>query len=238
MSQAPIVFELKDLTVSFQGRPALHHFSATFRQGEMWAVLGPNGSGKSTLLRVLSGELKSYEGQLRRPDFLTTLDTDRIAYLGQTPLMNQDLPVTVKDVVSQGLISDMPWGFWPQSAEFKRERLQKIEKALTVMDLMPLQNEIWTHLSGGQRQRALIARLWVQDADILLLDEPTNSLDEASQKRLLEELTRLHRSGKTVICVMHDEVLARKYFSQSLSLGPTDCPVMPTKSQSANEVRA
>jgi zinc/manganese transport system ATP-binding protein len=220
MNPAPdLLFELKDLTLSYQGRPALHHLSASFHQGQMWAVLGPNGSGKSTLLRVLSGELTHWEGQLRAPK----LTASKIGYLGQTALLNQDLPVTVWDVVSQGLVFELSFGLWkrPKSAN------TKIEAALIAMDLLDSRRQVWTHLSGGQRQRALIARLLVQDADVLLLDEPMNSLDEQSQHRLLNVLKLMNERGKTIICVMHNEQMARKYFSQSLFLGPTDCPVQP-----------
>lgn len=220
MPQSNVLFELKNLTVSFQGRPALHHFSAHIQRGEMWSVLGPNGSGKTTLLRLLAGELNSWEGH-----FVNHVkDPRRIAYLGQTPLLNQDLPVRVYDVVSQGIAHDLPWGLWGRFWKRGGPAEERILKALRAMGLAELKDEVWSHLSGGQRQRALIARLFAQDADVLLLDEPTNSLDEASQNLLMTHLQAAHHAGKTIVCVMHDEPLAHSHFSKCLSLEPTDCP--------------
>lgn len=212
MSAPSVLFDLQDITLSYQGKPALHHFSASFRRGEMWAVLGPNGSGKSTLLRILAGELRSWEGRLER----AALAPRQIGYLGQTALLNQDLPVTVWDVVSQGLVDELSFGLWRGGRRRAASVRARIATALEAMDLLPLRDRVWTHLSGGQRQRALIARLLVQDADVLLLDEPMNSLDEASQLRLLGLLGELHRAGKTVICVLHDERLAARHFPLTL----------------------
>lgn len=211
MSPRPTLFDLQDITLSYQGKPALHHFSARFEQGEMWAVLGPNGSGKSTLLRILAGELKNWEGRIEHAG----ISPRQIAYLGQTALLNQDLPVTVWDVVSQGLVSELSFGLWNRGTRAESVKA-RVETALEAMDLVSLQNKVWTHLSGGQRQRALIARLLVQDADVLLLDEPMNSLDEASQLRLMRVLTELHTAGKTIICVLHDEKLAERFFPMTL----------------------
>ncbi len=228
MSPRPVLFDLQDITLSYQGKPALHHFSTTFRQGEMWAVLGPNGSGKSTLLRILAGELTHWEGRLERAD----LRSRQIGYLGQTALLNQDLPVTVWDVVSQGLAPEMSFGLW-MSGRRAASVHARIATAMEAMALTDLRDRVWTHLSGGQRQRALIARLLVQDADVLLLDEPMNSLDEASQLRLLELLGELNAAGKTVICILHDEKLAARFFPLTLLM-----QARLSEKNSSTEVRA
>lgn len=231
----PVLFDLDDITLSYQGRPALHHFSACFRAGEMWAVLGANGSGKSTLLRVLSGELTHWEGRLVRP----ALPTRRIGYLGQSSLVNQDLPVTVGDVVSQGRAFDLGVGLWPAFTSKARARRQaahaQIEIALEAMGLNPIRDKVWTHLSGGQRQRTLIARLLAQDADVLLLDEPMNSLDESSQQKLIEVLESLNAVGKTIICVLHNDDLARRHFPHRLLMKTHQKPAEDAKSRTPAE---
>ena len=49
---------IRNLTVSYQSRPAVHHVNMTFADGCMYAIFGPNGAGKSTLLKAIMGLLK------------------------------------------------------------------------------------------------------------------------------------------------------------------------------------
>lgn len=209
MPQDNTLFHLQNLTLSFQGRPALHHLSGSIRSGEMYAVLGPNGAGKSSFLRLLAGELNQWEGLFERK-----LPQSEVGYLAQTPLLNQEFPVTVAQVVSQGLARELPLSLLP----FSGSQQDRIHHALEQVDLLPLKNEIWRKLSGGVRQRALIARLLVQNPKLLLLDEPFNSLDTASSDQLCSIFQNLHKQGLTLVVVLHDEDLARTHFTQAIHL--------------------
>lgn len=222
----PLLFELDNVTVSFpfargpretsrELRPALHHLDFKIFAGEMWNLRGPNGSGKSTLLRLLAGEIPSWEGR-----FVRNVAIPRIGYLGQHPLLDQDLPVTVFDVVSQGIMTKLSWGLL-RSRQQKQAQQDIVTAALMAVDLVAESHQIWSHLSGGQRQRALIARLLAQDADVLLLDEPTNSLDQPSQEHLAEVLTNLHAIGKTIVCAVHLENWIPE--GRVKGLGPQPC---------------
>ena len=75
--QAPVLVELRDVTVSYGGRDVLANASWAVREGQVVGVLGESGCGKSTQLRLLAGELTPHEGQIRRSDGL------RVGYVPQ-----------------------------------------------------------------------------------------------------------------------------------------------------------
>ena len=56
--------EINNLTIAYQGHPAVHHVTGRFMPGSLTAVVGPNGAGKSTLLGALSGQLQAVEGSI------------------------------------------------------------------------------------------------------------------------------------------------------------------------------
>lgn len=98
MTAAALEFE--DLTLGYDGHPAVHHLTGRVPAGGLVAVCGPNGSGKSTLLKGIVGLIKPIGGRIR-------LDGCRprdIAYLPQQADIDRDFPATVIDLLSLGLI--------------------------------------------------------------------------------------------------------------------------------------
>ena len=63
-------------------------------------------------------------------------------------------------------------------------------------------------LSGGQRQRVAIARALANDARLVLADEPTGALHSDDKAGVIALLTLVHREGKTVVIVTHDDAIA------------------------------
>lgn len=63
-------------------------------------------------------------------------------------------------------------------------------------------------MSGGQQQRVAVARAVAAKPPIILADEPTGNLDTKSTQEIMEILKELHRSGRTVIIITHDEEIA------------------------------
>src|SRR5262245_42873803 len=200
---------LDQVSVRYGKRTALQNVSGIFHQGSLTAVAGPNGSGKSTLLKAIAGVLKPTTGRVvfadgRKPP---------MAYLPQASHVQRDFPVTVQDVVITG--------FYPKIGE-----TQKISdfhrgaagKALQDVGLHGYESRRISELSGGEFQRMLFARVIVQDAPIVLLDEPFTAIDAESTARLIRLLLAWHKEGRTVVCVLHDLLLIKKYFPDSMVL--------------------
>ena len=65
-----------------------------------------------------------------------------------------------------------------------------------------------SEMSGGQQQRVAIARAIAAQPPVILADEPTGNLDSASSREILEILKKMHKTGRTVILITHDNGIA------------------------------
>lgn len=90
----------------------------------------------------------------------------------------------------------------------KKDRLQLSEAALDKVGLEKRKTHKPAEMSGGQQQRVAIARAIAQAPPVILADEPTGNLDSASTREIMEILKELHREGRTVILITHDNDIA------------------------------
>ena len=202
-------FRLENLTLGYNGHPAVHHLNGEFAAGSLTAVLGPNGAGKSTLLKALAGLLKPISGTISHKEN----DAKKIAYLPQASEVDRTFPVTVKDLVATGLFQRR--GLF--SAQTRQDEIA-IAQALDAVGLGGFASRELDTLSGGQFQRALFARVILQDAKTILLDEPFSAIDSKTTDDLLKIIAHWQSEGRTVVAVLHDEELVRHHFPETLLL--------------------
>ena len=164
--------------------PVVRDFSSEIFRGDKIGILGPNGCGKTTLLKLLLGQLAPQSGDV------TTGTNLQVVYLDQ--MRDQiDLDKTVAENVAGA----------SQSVHFQgrdRNIHSYLADFLFRSDRVRMPARL---LSGGERNRLLLARLFLQPANVLVLDEPTNDLD-AETLELLEEL--LVSWDQTLLLVSHD----------------------------------
>jgi iron complex transport system ATP-binding protein len=203
------------VSVSLDGQPVLRDVDLRVGGSDFVAVLGPNGAGKSTLLRAIGGLIPSRGGAkaMYRPIAgLSALDRrDFFSYLSQDREISWPMPV--RDVVAMGL-----------------DQQQGATIRLSAGDAATMANVLWqcglehlterpaNALSGGERSRVLLARALLSPAPFLLADEPTAALDPAGQVKVLELLAERARSGRPVIAVLHDVVLAARFATRVILL--------------------
>ncbi len=198
---------IHDLTLGYDGHPAVHHLSGTFESGSMTAVVGPNGSGKSTLLKGIVGILRPFTGRID----LDGLEISRIAYLPQQAEIDRSFPITVLDLVALGL-----WERIGMFAGMKDGLWRKARQALAAVGLEGFERRPISDLSVGQFQRVLFARLLLQDAPVILLDEPFNAMDNQTTADLLQVVNRWHAENRTIIAALHSHEQVRSYFPRIL----------------------
>ena len=203
------IITLDHVSVRYGKTMALQEVSGVFHEGSLTAIAGPNGAGKSTLLKTIAGILKPTRGQIT----IQKKYQNAIGYLPQTATIQRDFPINVLQAVLTG--------FWPKIHHQKAITSAMKNKALEALKQVGLEGfetrEI-SSLSGGQFQRMLFARVIIQDAKVILLDEPFTAVDAETTAKLIQILLMWHREKRTIICVLHDLLLIKKYFPESFIL--------------------
>lgn len=178
---APPLLTLKDISLTFGGRPIFDKLSLYISDGERLCLVGRNGSGKSTLLKILAGHLETDRGE-------RVVQTGKsIVYLPQDPDMSPD--DTIEHYVRQGLL-------WDQQDD--HYRIDMILDDMKLNGSTPLKD-----LSGGERRKVALAKAFVSEPSLLLLDEPTNHLDLPAIEWLEETLKNFKGS---FIAISHDRM--------------------------------
>jgi len=184
----------------------LRDIELTIHNGDYVAIMGPSGSGKSTLLNMIgcldrptSGDywLGGQNVSLLDDDQLSLIRGARIGFIFQSfNLINQ------LNVVENIEVPMYYQGFSEHESAERAIEFARIVGLAERLDHRP------SELSGGQQQRVAIARALANDPLIILADEPTGNLDSESGSEILKILVGLHKQGKTLIVVTHDEGIA------------------------------
>jgi multiple sugar transport system ATP-binding protein len=173
----------------------------TIKDGEFAVFVGPSGCGKSTLLRSIAGLEDISGGEIsiggRIVNDMRPRDRN-IAMVFQNYALYPYL--TVYDNIAFGL----------RARKFaEREIKQRVEAAVSMLDIGGLLERFPRQLSGGQRQRVAIGRAIVRQAQLFLFDEPLSNLDAKLRDEMRGEIKRLHNSiATTMIYVTHDQIEA------------------------------
>jgi putative ABC transport system ATP-binding protein len=183
---------------------ALQHVSFSVNQGEWVAAMGPSGSGKSTLLNIIGCLDTPSDGQVRVAgtalnDFSAAdrarFRAERIGFVFQQYHMVPYLTAVENVMLAQYFHSLADEG--------------EASDALRRVGLGDRLHHLPSELSGGEQQRACIARALINQPNIVLADEPTGNLDEVNEAIVLSLFAELHREGRTVLLVTHDQEVAR-----------------------------
>ncbi len=195
-------------------RCILHDVNLKIAAGQMIAVMGVNGAGKTSFLKAMLGLLPITSGTI----LVNLRSSQKIGYLPQISDFDREFPIRVRELVSMGLIGQK----LTQNA-----KKQIVTSALADVDLEPYAHFFIEDLSAGLLKRALFARLLAQNADILCLDEPFAGVDENTTHELMQNLLQQQKNGKTVLAVVHDTILAQKYFTDILLLHEQSAKLYP-----------
>lgn len=185
---------------------ALDHVNLEIFQGEFVAIIGQSGSGKSTFMNMLGCLDVPTSGKyfLNGTDVSTMADNDlseirnrEIGFIFQgfnlipnlTAEENVELPLIYRGI----------------------DRKTRRKLALESLHMVGLDKRVShkpNEMSGGQQQRVAIARAIAAKPPVILADEPTGNLDSASSKEILAILKDMHRNGRTIILITHDNGIA------------------------------
>jgi putative ABC transport system ATP-binding protein len=183
---------------------ALQDVSFKIQSGEFVTVRGASGSGKSSLLNIMGCLDRPTQGvysflgddiSSRSDRQLARLRSRKIGFVFQsfnllprtTAVENVEIPMTYLD------------------GRINRNR------ALAALDRVGLRqraNHFSSELSGGEQQRVALARALINDPPLILADEPTGNLDQLAGAEVMRILGELHKEGRTIVLVTHDDAIA------------------------------
>ncbi|WP_017445348.1 ABC transporter ATP-binding protein [Gayadomonas joobiniege] len=179
-----LVAEINQLAYSWGDLKIVQDFSALILRGDKIGLIGPNGCGKSTFIKLILGQLKPDSGQVKLGTNLDVVYFDQYrAQLDEEKSVMDNVADGKQDVIFNGQ-SRHALGYL-QDFLFSPQRARSPVKSL----------------SGGEKNRLLLAKLFLQPANLLVLDEPTNDLDVETLE-LLEELLQNYQG--TLLLVSHD----------------------------------
>ncbi|MEP2027981.1 MAG: ABC transporter ATP-binding protein [Paracoccaceae bacterium] len=200
MTTSPFV-KLDGVAKRWNGQLGVEGITLDIPEGSFTALLGPSGCGKSTTLRLLAGLELPDEGKILidGKDVTTSAASDRnLSMVFQSYALFPHL--SVAENVMFGLkVRRVP----------KKERLEKLHRALEITGLLGLEDRKPGELSGGQRQRVALARAIVAGQRLCLMDEPLSNLDAKLRNAVRKDIKKLQRDlGITVVYVTHDQTEA------------------------------
>lgn len=190
------------------GTVALDDVDLHIHEGERVALLGPNGAGKTTLILHMNGILLPQTGSVAVSGYpvadANLMDIRRrVGIVFQDPDDQLFMPTVREDV-----------GFGPANLGLDGADLkERIDQALTAVDVGDLADRPPNHLSFGQKRRVAIAGVMAMQPEIIVLDEPTSNLDPASRGDLTETLDGL---DVTQLIVTHDLLYALEVCNRSV----------------------
>ena len=229
------VFQVKDVSKSFDGRPILKKISMELYPGECVGLLGPNGSGKSTLYSTIIGEIYADAGKI-------ILNSKEI----------QDLPVHLRAKAGIGYLSqqrsvfdinvyDNILGICQLTIEGEENQRKLTEKLLDEFNLQHLRNIHASNLSGGEVRRLMLARLLINKPSVVLLDEPMAALDPIVVQDIQKYILKLQNFGCAILITDHQvnnlfDIVDRAYVLGEQSIIAQGTPSEIIKSTKAIEL--
>ena len=197
-----VVVQATALTRTFGDLTAVDRVTLTINQGEIFGLIGPNGAGKSTLIKMLTTLLPPTSGSATIGGYdIVKEPADVRRHIGYIPqLLSADGSLTgYENMLLSARLYGVP----------RRERTERITRALARMGLSEVANHLVGHYSGGMIRRLEIAQCLLHRPTVLFLDEPTVGLDPGARATVWERVLELRdRFRRTMVVTSHhmDEI--------------------------------
>lgn len=171
----------------------LTNINYTFENNKIYAIIGNNGSGKSTLTQIISGILKPQKGEV-------LIDGENIIKTKKQNKVKIGIVFSNPDnqIIFNNVYDDIAFILKNYKID-KSEFDERINYALTCVNMLEFKNSETFNLSSGQKQRIAIAGMLSLKPEILIFDECTSLLDPTSKNELYKLFVELNKLGITII---------------------------------------
>ncbi len=209
------MIRFKNISKSYDGTEALKGINLEIEKGSFTFLVGPTGSGKSTLIRLLYREELATSGQLFvfGKDIEQTPKKEVPKLRQRTGVVFQDFKLLPQKTVWENVAFVLEIMGVPKAEQEKRI------KGILDLTQMSHAKSLYPHqLSGGERQRTSIARAIVNRPALLLADEPTGNLDPDASWAVMKLLSKVGKTGTTVIVSTHNMSLVHRMKRRTVQL--------------------
>jgi len=228
------IFEVQNVSKSFDGRPVLKKLSLKVFPGEIVGILGPNGCGKTTLFSMCIGEQSVEGGKI----MLNNKQIDQIPIhlraeegLGYLPQQRSVFNMSVYDNIL---------GIAQVSLKGIEKQKEITEKLLDEFNLQHLRSLNANVLSGGELRRLMMARVMINNPKVVLLDEPYAALDPLIIQDISKYILSIQSKKTSIIVSDHNvknlfDIVDRAYVLGSQGIIAEGTPSELLKSSKAVE---
>ena len=200
------IIELQHLKKSYDGVEVLKDINFTISKGEVLSIIGSSGSGKSTMLRCINllekptgGDILYHGESILSSKFNQNKFRSKVGMVFQQFYLFENMSVMDNCTVAQIKVLNRD----------KESAVKEAKKYLELVGMIDHAHKKPSMLSGGQKQRVAIARALCMNPEVLLFDEPTSALDPEMVNDVLQVMSKLAETGKTMVVVTHEMQFAR-----------------------------
>jgi len=194
-----IVFE--KVSKAYGEHQVLKKVSLTIDKGEFVFLIGPSGAGKSTIFHLLMGADTPDSGYVDIDGIkMEDMDTSALQlYRRKVGMVWQNFKLLPKKTVFENV------AFALEALDEDQDEIElRVPKILSKVGLKDMADKFPAQLSGGEKQRCAIARALIHNPNLIIADEPTGNLDPKTSLEIIEILSKINKSGVTVILATHD----------------------------------
>jgi ABC-2 type transport system ATP-binding protein len=193
------MLEVRNLTKKFGEITAVDALTFSVAEGEVFGLLGPNGAGKTTTIRMLCCLISKTSGEAQVAGYHIGNKADSLAIRKLIGLVPDNIGLyeelsAYENLDYYGKLYECP----------ERERREKIEYFLKMMELWEKKDQPVSDYSKGMKQKVAIARALIHDPKLLFFDEPTANLDPESSRVVRDYILQLKKEGKTIFINTHN----------------------------------
>ena len=188
------ILEVKKLYKEYGNSVAVDGVNFSINEGEIFGLLGPNGAGKSTIISMITGLIKSSEGE--------TIFEEKESKINK---WKQNIGLVPQDFALYfDLSAEENIKYFCSLYGFRGEDLKKrVDNALEFVGLLDVRGKRVNQFSGGMKRRLNMACAIAHTPKLIIMDEPTVGIDPQSRNHILESVKKLRDEGATIIYTSH-----------------------------------